>query len=97
MKNQDTTFQAQGLGETGRVQARWGNWIRELAQPHHDELPHVVVVPDLRPRVVEPAEEEDGLAARVRHHAVPGARRGVALQVAFERQTLKPVFPLDRL
>jgi hypothetical protein len=23
--------------------------------------------------------------------------RGVALQVAFERQTLKPAFPLDRL
>jgi hypothetical protein len=29
------------------------------------------------------------------HH--PGLRRGVAPQVAFERQTLKPVFSLDGL
>jgi hypothetical protein len=59
----------------------WGNWIRELAQPHQvaSEAGELRAALELA---------DDGLRSRI-----------VAVQVAFERQTLKPVFHLigDRL
>jgi hypothetical protein len=57
----------------------------QLAQPPH----RAVEVP----QVIQVGARHDG-AAEVR--ILEDGPRDVALQVAFERQTLKPVFPLDR-
>jgi hypothetical protein len=88
----------QGLGHQA-LSKLWGSWMQRVQRPRLGGLHrrHGSFALRALPLYGGAGQLRDALQARLLRRQIQETPLGVALQVAFERQTLKPVFSLDRL